>query len=90
MFWTRSLANVRLATLRYSLLNQKIWPVIFYFLLRLKALDYYVVNVGSAVSFAASMVQLWEIQSCLCSHVQKTASLFPWLIWTCLGVLLQR
>lgn len=90
MYWTRSLADVRLATLRYSLLNQKIWPVVFYFLLWLKALDYYLVNVGSAVSFAASMVQLWAIQSRLCSHVQNVASISPWLIWTLLGVLLQR
>jgi len=89
MYWSRCLDNVKLAQLRYSLLSQKIWPIIFYFLLWLKALDYYLGNVGSAVSSTASMVQPWAIQNCLCSHVQNTASILPWPTWVPLGVLPQ-
>lgn len=89
VYWARSLDSVRLAKLRYSLLKQKIWPIIFSFLLWLTALDYYSGNVGSAVNSAASTVHPWAIQSCLCFLVEKVAGILPWPTWAPLGVLLQ-
>lgn len=89
VYRARSLDSVRLAKLRYSLLKQKIWPIIFSFLLWLTALDYYSGNVGSAVNSAASTVHPWAIQSCLCFLVEKVAGILPWPTWAPLGVLLQ-